>query len=95
MSETDGVPERRRAPRPPYPAEFKERAVRMVFDAQGRKRTHRFVRGLMRSAAKLTYEEAQGAIDGRLDDRAGLRPRAAHPPTFRPGAARTPRCGQS
>src|SRR5580704_8089107 len=45
-------------------------AVRMVFDKDGRKRTHRFHRGLMRSAAKLSYEEAQAAIDGRPDDRA-------------------------
>jgi ribonuclease R len=45
-------------------------AVRMVFDKEGRKRSHRFVRGLMRSAAKLTYEEAQAAIDGRPGDRA-------------------------
>jgi ribonuclease R len=45
-------------------------AVRMVFDRDGRKRSHRFVRGLMRSAAKLTYEEAQAAIDGRAGDRA-------------------------
>ncbi len=46
-------------------------AVRMVFGADGRKRSHRFQRGLMRSAAKLSYEEAQAAIDGRPDDRAG------------------------
>ncbi|HEY1559280.1 MAG TPA: RNB domain-containing ribonuclease, partial [Caulobacteraceae bacterium] len=46
-------------------------AVRMVFDAKGAKRTHRFERGLMRSAASLTYEEAQGAIDGCPSDRAG------------------------
>ncbi|WP_426031701.1 ribonuclease R [Caulobacter sp. DWP3-1-3b2] len=39
-------------------------AVRMVFDNQGRKKSHRFVRGLMRSAAKLSYEQAQAAIDG-------------------------------
>jgi ribonuclease R len=45
-------------------------AVRMVFDEAGRKRGHRFHRGLMRSAAKLSYEEAQAAIDGRPDDRA-------------------------
>ncbi|MET0293673.1 MAG: ribonuclease R [Phenylobacterium sp.] len=43
-------------------------AVRMVFDKTGRKRSHRFVRGLMRSAAKLSYEQAQAAIDGRPDD---------------------------
>ncbi|MDP3116651.1 MAG: ribonuclease R [Phenylobacterium sp.] len=46
-------------------------AVRMVFDRNGRKRSHRFVRGLMRSAAKLAYEQAQDAIDGRPDDKAG------------------------
>jgi ribonuclease R len=45
-------------------------AVRMVFDKGGKKRSHRFHRGLMRSAAKLSYEEAQAAIDGRPDDRA-------------------------
>jgi ribonuclease R len=46
-------------------------AVRMVFDAEGRKRSHRFERGLMRSAASLTYDQAQAAIDGKADDRAG------------------------
>jgi ribonuclease R len=46
-------------------------AVRMVFGADGRKRSHRFVRGLMRSAAKLAYEQAQAAIDGEPDDKAG------------------------
>ncbi|MFZ0269471.1 ribonuclease R [Caulobacter sp.] len=39
-------------------------AVRMVFDNAGRKKSHKFVRGLMRSAAKLSYEQAQAAIDG-------------------------------
>lgn len=39
-------------------------AVRMIFDAHGRKREHRFERGLMRSHASLTYERAQAAIDG-------------------------------
>ena len=46
-------------------------AVRMVFGADGRKRSHRFVRGLMRSAAKLSYEQAQAAFDGKPDDVAG------------------------
>ncbi|WP_091739198.1 ribonuclease R [Phenylobacterium immobile] len=46
-------------------------AVRMVFGADGRKRGHRFVRGLMRSAAKLSYEQAQAAIDGEPDDKTG------------------------
>jgi len=45
--------------------------VRMVFGADGRKRSHRFVRGLMRSAAKLAYEQAQAAVDGQPDDRTG------------------------
>jgi ribonuclease R len=46
-------------------------AVRMVFDRSGRKTGHRFVRGLMRSAAKLSYEQAQAAIDGAPDDKTG------------------------
>ena len=46
-------------------------AVRMVFGADGRKRSHRFVRGLMRSAAKLSYEQAQAAADGTPDDKTG------------------------
>jgi ribonuclease R len=46
-------------------------AVRMVFGADGRKRSHRFVRGLMRSAAKLSYDQAQAAIDGQPDDKTG------------------------
>jgi ribonuclease R len=46
-------------------------AVRMVFGADGRKRSHRFVRGLMRSAAKLSYEQAQAAIEGQVDDKTG------------------------
>jgi ribonuclease R len=44
-------------------------AVRMIFDAQGNKKGHTFLRGLMRSAAKLSYEEAQAAIDGRPSDK--------------------------
>ena len=46
-------------------------AVRMVFDKAGRKTGHRFVRGLMRSHAKLSYEQAQAAIDGQPDDVTG------------------------
>ncbi|MFT3997783.1 MAG: RNB domain-containing ribonuclease, partial [Asticcacaulis sp.] len=44
-------------------------AVRMVFNADGKKIGHQFVRGLMRSAAKLSYEQAQAAIDGTPDDK--------------------------
>ena len=39
-------------------------AVRMVFDRQGNKKSHTFMRAVMRSAAKLSYQEAQAAIDG-------------------------------
>ncbi|HBM59442.1 MAG TPA: ribonuclease R [Citreicella sp.] len=46
-------------------------AVRMVIDAEGAKRSHRFVRGLMRSPASLTYGEVQAAMDGAPDDRTG------------------------
>ncbi|RME16510.1 MAG: ribonuclease R [Alphaproteobacteria bacterium] len=39
-------------------------AVRMVIDAAGEKRSHRFVRGLMKSRASLNYHEVQAAEDG-------------------------------
>jgi ribonuclease R len=42
-------------------------AVRMVLDAQGRKISHRFTRGLMRSVASLNYAQVQSAIDGNPD----------------------------
>ncbi|WP_370642365.1 ribonuclease R [Afifella sp. H1R] len=44
-------------------------AVRMVFDKNGRKTSHRFSRIMMRSAAALSYEESQAAIDGRPNER--------------------------
>src|SRR5262245_29226291 len=40
-------------------------AVRLVIDKHGNKKGHAVLRGIMRSAAKLAYEEAQAAIDGR------------------------------
>ena len=43
-------------------------ALRMVLGADGRKRAHKFHRIMMRSAAKLSYEQAQAAIDGRPDE---------------------------
>jgi ribonuclease R len=46
-------------------------AVRMVFSRSGDKISHSFVRGLMRSAAKLAYEHAQSAIDGEVSDITG------------------------
>src|SRR6267154_571768 len=46
-------------------------AVRMVIAPDGRKRSHSFHRVLMRSAAKLSYAQAQAAIDGKPDDTTG------------------------
>lgn len=43
-------------------------ALRMVIDAQGTKRTHTFFRAMMCSHASLTYEQAQAAEDGTLDE---------------------------
>jgi ribonuclease R len=43
-------------------------AVRMTIDRQGRKLRHKFHRIMMRSAAKLSYEQAQAAIDGAPDN---------------------------
>jgi ribonuclease R len=42
-------------------------AVRMIVGADGRKRRHSFHRVMMRSAAKLSYEQAQRAVDGAPD----------------------------
>ena len=42
-------------------------AADLWIDADGRKRRHRFARALMRSAARLTYEEAQAAHDERRE----------------------------
>jgi len=47
-------------------------AVRMTFDAHGAKRNHRFERAVMRSAAKLSYQDAQAAFDGKPGEKAGL-----------------------
>ncbi|KCZ51637.1 ribonuclease R [Hyphomonas pacifica] len=46
-------------------------AVEMIFDKSGTKRSHRFIRGMMKSAAKLSYQEAQAAIDGKPGGKAG------------------------
>jgi len=45
-------------------------ALRMVFDRNGNKKSHRFERGLMRSAASLSYSQAQAAFDGNPDAKA-------------------------
>ncbi len=46
-------------------------AARMVIDAEGRKKSHSFHRVVFRSAARLSYQQAQAAIDGRPDDKTG------------------------
>lgn len=46
-------------------------AVRMVFNKNGRKLGHEFSRVIMRSAAKLSYQQAQLAIDGQTDEQTG------------------------
>jgi ribonuclease R len=46
-------------------------AAHLWLDAEGRIRRHRFVRGLMRSAARLTYEQVQAARDGKPDEVTG------------------------
>ncbi len=46
-------------------------AVRMVFSKEGRKAGHTFHRIMMKSAAKLSYAQAQAAIDGAPDDKTG------------------------
>jgi len=43
-------------------------AVRITFDKTGNKKSHEFMRGLMRSAAKLSYQQAQAAYDGKAPD---------------------------
>ena len=43
-------------------------AVHLWYDRRGRKLRHRFVRALMRSRARLVYEQVQAAADGTRDD---------------------------
>ena len=44
-------------------------AVRMTFDKHGEKVGQLFMRAMMKSAAKLSYQEAQAAIDGNVSDK--------------------------
>ena len=43
-------------------------AVHMWIDKEGQKRDHRFLRGIMRSHARLTYESVEAARKGESDD---------------------------
>ncbi|PWE48854.1 MULTISPECIES: ribonuclease R [Thioclava] len=44
-------------------------AVRMKIDAQGRKVSHRFTRGMIRSVGSLEYGQVQSARDGNPDEK--------------------------
>ena len=56
--------------------------ARMVFDRHGEKRSHSFHRGMMRSAAKLSYQQAQAAFDGDPGDKAAALMDAALKPLW-------------
>lgn len=42
-------------------------AVHMHIDDRGNLKSYKFVRGLMKSVARLTYEQVQNALDGKTD----------------------------
>jgi len=44
-------------------------AVKLIFDKGGQKQSHEFSRILMKSAAKLSYDQAQAGIDGHADEK--------------------------
>ena len=46
-------------------------ACHLTIDAGGRVKSHRFERALMRSAARLSYNEVQDALDGHPNDKTG------------------------
>ncbi len=46
-------------------------AVRMIVGTDGRKRSHTFHRVMMKSAARLHYQQAQAAVGGRTDEDTG------------------------
>ena len=47
-------------------------AVQMWFNAEGKKLRHKFMRGLIRSIASLTYRQAQDAHEGLTDDKTDM-----------------------
>lgn len=42
-------------------------AVKLIFDKDGHKIRHEFMRAIIKSASKLSYKQAQSAIDGQAD----------------------------
>ena len=74
-------------------------AVRLTLDAGGHVRTHRFARALIRSAASLTYTQAQAAADGQPDAMAAPLVEHGDPPALgglggRPQGPRPPPAAQ-
>src|SRR5262249_56946044 len=65
-------------------------AVRMVIGSDGRKRSHTFHRIMMRSAARLSYQQAQAAIGGRADEITQPLVEPVLPPLYAPYEAITP-----
>ena len=43
-------------------------AVEIIISAEGHKQSHKFMRSLMRSHARLTYTQVQQVIDGQIDE---------------------------
>ncbi len=56
--------------------------ARMVFDRSGTKKRHEFQRAMMKSHAKLSYQEAQAAFDGKPGERAAHLMRPALEPLW-------------
>ncbi|HEY1961342.1 MAG TPA: RNB domain-containing ribonuclease [Rhizomicrobium sp.] len=52
-------------------------AARMVFDRDGNKKSHQFIRGIMRSVATLTYQQAQQIFDSLPSPERGRSSRAS------------------
>ena len=44
-------------------------AVEIFLDKNGNKKSHRFIRGKLRSAARLTYDEVQSVYEGLFDEK--------------------------
>ena len=72
-------------------------AVRMTFSASGKKLKHTFHRIMMRSHAKLSYQQAQAAIDGAPDEKTTPILEAVLKPLWKAYAAAEegPRCARA
>src|SRR5690606_41286163 len=59
-------------PAPPVTASYAlslHDALPILIDHEGHKRSHRFVRGMMRSVGSLHYAQVQAAVDGAPDEK--------------------------